>query len=48
MKITEQIALAAMFYFGQVFVFWKLISKNMLILILINKHHRFWYDGKEQ
>ena len=27
---TEQIALAVMFYFGQVFVFWRLVNKNML------------------
>ena len=43
MKITEQIALAAMFYFGQVFVFWKLISKIMLewfLLIMCKEHTR--------
>ena len=30
MTISEQIALAVMFYFGQVFVFWRLVNKNML------------------
>ena len=29
-EVSEQVALAAMFYFEQVFAFWMLINKNML------------------
>ena len=35
MEITEQIALAAIFYFEQVFVFWGLINKNVLEWFLL-------------
>ena len=41
MTIAEQIALAAVFYFGQVFVFFRLINKKMLewfLLILCKEH----------
>ena len=29
-EVSEQVALAAMFYFEQVFAFWMLINRNML------------------
>ena len=35
MTISEKIALAVMFYFGQVFVFWRLVNKNMLEWFLL-------------
>ena len=41
MTISEQIAVAAIFYFGQVFVFCRLINKNVLewfILIMCKEH----------
>ena len=41
MAITEQIALATIFYFGQVFVLCWLINKNVLewFLLIICKEH---------
>ena len=41
MTVSEQIALAAIFYFGQVFVFCRLINQNMLkcfLLIILTEH----------
>ena len=35
MPISEEITLAAIFYFGQVFVFCKLITKNVLKWFLL-------------
>ena len=47
--ILEQIALTAMFYLGQVFVYWRLINKNLIRLerstTLFSRNHltlRFW------
>ena len=39
--IQEQLAFAAVFYIGQVFVFCRLINKNMLkwFLLLVYKEH---------
>ena len=35
MTISEEVALAAIFYFGQGFAFWKLINKNLLDWFLL-------------
>ena len=39
--IQEQLAFAAVFYIGQVFVFYRLINKNVLkwFLLLVYKEH---------
>ena len=41
--ISEQIAVAAVLYFGQVFVFCKLINKSLpeLFLVIMCEHHTF-------
>ena len=40
--VLEQIALAAVFYFGQVFVFCRLINKNVLEWLLLKKTKKIW------
>ena len=41
MAISEEISLAAIFYFGQVFIFCRLINKNVLecFLLIMCKEH---------